>query len=326
MQSRIRRLVATGALTVVVWLLAGFITLPVIAGELFPEPAYVSLRESGQVVKYPGQVIWPGGPKMLYNSVTPDGRVLVVSSPREGGIYFFETASGRHSEVVRTGKGAKGLKISPDGKEVYVSNEGDDSISVVAMATRQVVATIATEEMPHNVRFTADGKTAYVTLQGGAGLGVIDTRARKLMRVIPTPGIDAPHNLDLSADERLAFIRGVSNRVGVLDLASGEMRKIIAVGHGHAGIDVIPNGKLVFTGAIADDVVTVIDADTLAVVKKIKVGFGPHGVRASKNSRYLYVSVTADDEVYVIDIETLAVVKKYAVASFPFWVGVRGNP
>jgi len=315
-----------GVKTAAVLLLAGFMVTPVIADELFPEPAYVSLRESGQVAKYPGQVIWPGGPKMLYNSVSPDGRVLVVSSPKDGGVYFFDTASGRQSAVTRTGKGAKGLKISPDGKEVYVSNEGEDSISVVNMATRQVVATIATEDMPHNVRFTRDGKTAYVTLQGGAGLGVIDTRARKLRRVIPTPSIDAPHNLDLSADERLAFIRGVSNRVGVLDLISGQMRKIIPVGQGHAGIDVIPNGKLVFTGAIADDVVTVIDADTLAIVKQIKVGFGPHGVRASKDSRYLYVSVTADDEVYVIDIATLAVVKKYAVASFPFWVGVRGNP
>ncbi len=327
MGSRIRRAGVKGGLkTAAVLWLAGLVSLPAHADELFPEPAYVSLRESGQVAKYPGQVIWPGGPKMLYNSVTPDGRVLVVSSPKDGGVYFFDTATGRHSAVTRTGKGAKGLKISPDGKEVYVSNEADDTVSVVDVATRRVVATIATDDMPHNVRFTRDGKTAYATLQGGAGLGVIDTRARKLVRVIPTPGIDAPHNLDLSADERLAFIRGVSHQVGVLDLVSGEMRKIIPVGQGHAGIDVIPNGKLVFTGAIADDVVTVIDADTLAIVKRIKVGFGPHGVRASKDSRYLYVSVTADDEVCVIDIATLAVVKKYAVASFPFWVGVRGNP
>lgn len=296
------------------------------ADALFPEPAFVSLKESAQIAQYPGQTIWAGGPKMLYNSVTPDGRVLVVSSPKDGGIYFFDTASGQQLGRVNTGKGAKGLKISPDGREVYVSNEGAATVSVVNVASQAVVATIDTDKKPHNVRFTQDGKIAYVTLQGGAGLGIIDTQTRRVVRVLPTPGIDAPHNLDLSGDETLAFIRGLSGKVGVLDLTSGEMKAVIPVGVGHAGIDVIPNGKLAFTGAIADDVVTVIDTQSLKVVKKIKVGFGPHGVRASRDNRYLYVTVTADDEVYVIDIATLAVVKKFSVASFPFWVSVRGNP
>lgn len=297
-----------------------------VAENLFPEPVYVSLRESDQVAKYPGQTIWQGGPKMLYTSITPDGNTLVVSSPKNGGIYIFNAKSGEQLGFVKTGKAAKGLKISPDGKEVFVSNEAANSVSVVDLVSLKLVATIETEKMPHNVRFTQDGKTAYVTLQGGAGLGVIDVKARKVSKVIPTPGIDTPHNLDLSKDEKLAFIRDTSNQVGVLDLGTGKIKKILKAGQGHAGIDTIPNGKLVFTGAIADDVVTAIDANTLEVVKKIKVGFGPHGVRASKDSRFLYVSVTADDKVYVIDTQKLEVVKEFKVASFPFWVAVNGNP
>ena len=298
----------------------------VLAESVFPEPDYVSLRESNQVAKYPGQAIWQGGPKMLYNSVTPDGKTLVVSSPKEGSIYIFDAKSGKQLGTVKTDKAAKGLKISPDGKEVYVSNEEANNITVVDLINKKAVATIDTDKMPHNVRFSKDGKTAYVTLQGGAGLGVIDTKTRKVTKVIPTPGIDTPHNLDLSMDEKIAFVRDTSNQVGVLDLASGKIKKIIQVGQGHAGIDVIPNGKLVFTGAIADDVVTAIDAQTLEVVKQIKVGFGPHGVRASKDSRFLYVSVTADDKVVVIDTQKLEVVEEHKVASFPFWVAVNGNP
>ncbi|WP_455218502.1 YncE family protein [Kaarinaea lacus] len=296
------------------------------AEKLFPESVYVSLRESNQVAKYPGQTIWKGGPKMLYNSITPDGKTLVVSSPKDGGIYIFDAQSGKQLGMVKTDKAAKGLKITPDGKEVFVSNEAANSVSVVDLASKKVVANIKTDKMPHNVRFTKDGKTAYVTLQGGAGLGVIDVKERKITKVIPTPGIDTPHNLDLSKDEKLAFIRDTSNKVGVLDLGSGKIKTIIEAGQGHAGIDVIPNGKLVFTGAIADDVVTVIDANSLKVVKKIKVGFGPHGVRASKDNKYLYASVTADDKVYVIDIDKLEVVKEFKVESFPFWVAVNGNP
>jgi len=297
-----------------------------LAADLFPEPAFVSLKESNQVAKYPGQIIWQGGPKMLYNSITPDGKKLVVSSPKESSIYVFDAKSGKQLGTVKCDKASKGLKITPNGKEVYVSNEAANSISVVDLAAMKVVATIPTDEMPHNVRFTKNGKTAYVTLQGGAGLGVIDTGTRKVTKVIPTPGINNPHNLDLSKDESLAFIRDTSGLVGVLEIKSGKVIKLIEVGKGHAGIDVIPNGKLVFTGAIADDVVTVIDASTYKVIKQIKVGFGPHGVRASKDNRWLYVSVTADDQLAVIDTQKLEVVKTYKLASFPFWVSVNGNP
>lgn len=297
-----------------------------VADELFPESVYVTLRESSQVAKYPGQSVWKGGPKMLYNAISPDGERLVVSSPKDGGIYIFDARSGKQLGMVKTDKAAKGLKITPDGREVFVTNEGADTVSVVDLASKKVVATIKVDKMPHNVRFTSDGKTAYVTLQGGAGLGVIDVKKRKVIKVIPTPGIDTPHNLDLSKDEKLLFIRDTSNQVGVLDLGTERIKTVLQVGQGHAGIDVTPDGKLVFTGAIADDVVTVIDADTLEVVKKIRVGFGPHGVRASKNGQYLYVAVTADDKVYVIDVGKLEVVKAFNVESFPFWVAVNGNP
>lgn len=288
--------------------------------------AYVTLKDSGQIAKYPGQSVWQGDPVMLYNSITPDGKRLVVSSPKMASIYVFDTKTGERLAQVKVGKASKGLKVSPNGKEAYVANEGAASVSVVDLDNYQNVATIATEEMPHNVRFSNDGRIAYVTLQGGAGLGVIDTATRKVTKVIPTPGLSGAHNLDLSKNGTLAFIRDTANNVGVLDLQSGEMKKIIQVGNGHAGIDVIPNGKLVFTGAIADDVITVIDAESWEVVKKIKVGFGPHGVRASKDGKLLYVAVTADNKVEVIDINALEVVTKHDIGDFPFWVAINGNP
>ena len=158
----------------------------VLADSMFPESVYVTLRESNQIAKFPGQTIWKGGPKMLYNSITPDGKTLVVSSPKDGGIYIFDAQTGKQLGMVKTDKDAKGLKITPNGKEVFVSNEGADSVSVVDLATQKLVATIKTEKMPHNVRITNDGKTAYVTLQGGAGLGVIDVKDRKITKIIPT--------------------------------------------------------------------------------------------------------------------------------------------
>lgn len=294
-------------------------------GEVSLPTAYVSIKQDNAVAILPDTEVWEGGPTMLYDALTPDGKLLLVTSPGTGSVYVFDAGSGKQLAVIKTGKAAKGVKISPDGTEAYVSNEGEASISIVDLRALKVVGTIHTEEMPHNVRFSADGKTAYVTLQGGAGLGVIDTQRREVTRVIAVPGLTGPHNLDLSHDGKTAFVRDIANHVAVVDLATGEIKKLIEVGVGHAGIDVTPDGRYAVTGAIGDKVVSVIDAGTYSLIKQIQVGVGPHGVRASSDSRWIYVTVTAANKVVVIDTETLEIVREFSVGKFPFWVAIQGN-
>jgi YVTN family beta-propeller protein len=146
-----------------------------------------------------------------------------------------------------------------------------------------------------------------------------------MIRVILIPGIKGPHNLDLSLDEKTAYVRDIVKHVAIVNLATGITEKIINVGNGHAGIDVSPNGHYVVTGAIGDTYVAVIDTDSLKV-HKIEVGNGPHGVRASKDSRWIYVAVSKDNVVAVINASTMKVEKKITVEKFPFWVAVDGNP
>jgi len=291
----------------------------------FPETVYITMKKSGTVETFPGEVSWDGGPDMLYNAVTPDGKTVLASSPSSNSVYVFAAASGKQQAIIPVGKAPKGVKVDPAGKFAYVSNQGSAELSVIDLAHLKVVDTIKVEEGPHNVRFSKDGKLAYVTLQGGAGIGVVDTQARKQVRVIPVPGITGPHNIDLSADEKTAYVRDFVHHVAVLNLHSGEVKKVITVGNGHGGIDVAPNGRYVATAAIGDNIISVIDTETLAV-KNVEVGNGPHGVRASKDSRWIYVTITKDNAVAVIDADSLKVVSKIAVGKFPFWVAVQGNP
>jgi len=304
--------------------LAGILNIQ--AADVFPENVFVTLKDSGEIAQYGGPSVWKGDPVMLYNSITPDGQRLVVSSPKTGSVYVFDTKTHKRLAKINVGKAPKGLKVSPDGKEAYVANEAEATVSVIDLDNYKTVATIKVDKTPHNVHFSNDGKKAYITLQGGAGLGVIDTQTRKHVKTILTPGIPNPHNLDLSEDGKTIYIRDLGNTVGVLDLTSEKIKKVITVGQGHAGIDIAPGGKYIFTGAIADDIVTVIDAKSFDVIKKIKVGFGPHGVRSSKNGRWLYVAITAEDKFVVIDTQTFDIVQEHNIPSFPFWIAVNGNP
>ncbi len=291
----------------------------------FPEPAYVTLKKAAEVEKFPGELVWKGGPDMLYNAITPDGKRVLATSPSSNTVYVFDTKNGEQLAVITVGKAPKGVKVSPDGKIAYVANEASAEISVIDLDTLAVVATIPVEKGPHNSRFTKDGKLAYVTLQGGAGIGVIDTKAAKMIEVIPVPGLKGPHNIDLSADDKTAYVRDIANHIAIVDLKSGKTRKIIKVGNGHGGIDVSPDGRFVVTGAIGDTHISVLNTKTLNM-ENIEVGNGPHGVRASKDSQWIYVTVTKDNVVAVIDTKTMQIKKKISVGQFPFWVSVLGNP
>ena len=291
----------------------------------FPRPIYITMKKSGSVETFPQQITWEGGPNMLYNAVTPDGKRVLATSPSTNKVHVFSTKDGKTLAVISVGEAPKGVKIAPNGKRAYISNQGSAEISVISLEKLAVVNTIKVEEGPHNARFTKDGKLAYVTLQGGAGIAVIDTQTEKMIKVIPVAGITGPHNLDLSADEKTAFVRDFVHHVAILDLESGTVKKIITVGNGHGGIDVTPDGRFAVTAAIGDTFVSVINTKTLAV-QNIEVGNGPHGVRASEDNKWLYVTLTKDDEIAVINTETMRVVKKIPVGQFPFWIAVKNNP
>ncbi len=291
----------------------------------FPESIFISMKKSATIETFPQQQSWPGGPNMLYTAITPDKKMLLSTSPSSNTVYIFNTQNGKQLAIIKTGKAPKGVKVSPDGKQAYISNQGSADITVINLKSLQVSNTIKVKKGPHNVRFTNDGKLAYVTLQGDDGLGVIDTQKQKLIRVIPVPGITGPHNLDLSADEKTAFIRDFVHHVAVVDLTTGKVNKIITVGNGHGGIDVFPNGQYAATAAIGDDYISIIDTRTLES-RDIKIGTASHGIRVSKNSQWLYVTLPKENAIAVINTRTMAVEARIASGKFPFWIAVHGNP
>lgn len=294
--------------------------------SMFPAPVYVTLQASNAVENMPDEGVWAGVPSAHYDAVDPRGDLMLVSSKDLPKVFLLDARSGKRLASFEIGPAPQGVTISRDGRWGLAVSAGNGTVAVIDMRARKLVASIAVGKVPHNARFSADGKLAYVTLQGGTGVAVIDMRKRKKVREIPVPGIRGPHNLDLSADGKTLWVRDLVGHVAAVDIASGKELAVIPVGLGHAGIDVIPGGRYVFTGAIADHVVDVIDPATFKVVKRIDVGQGPHGVRASRDGRWVYAAVTGTDKIAIIDVRTLEVVKQVPVqGKLPFWLAVAGN-
>lgn len=294
--------------------------------DLFPAPVYVTLQGSNQVEILPSGKTCDGLPGAHYVAVSPDGKRMLVSSANKPEAYLVDTHDCRKLATFDVGPVMQGVQISPNGHWGMVVSAGNGTVTIIDLHTAKAVATIAAGKTPHNARFTADSKHAYVTLQGAGAVAIVDLQTLKKTGEFPVPGLPHPHNLDLSANGKILWIRGLIAKVVAVDLATHKVLAVIPVGLGHGGIDVIPSGRYVFAGAIADHVVDVIDPKTFKVIKRIDVGQGPHGVRASRNGRWVYAGVTGTNKVAVIDTRTLDVVKQIPVnGTIPFWVAVAGH-
>lgn len=294
--------------------------------NLFPAPIYVTLQTGNAVESMPTDKTWPGFTGAHYDAVSPDGTLMLVSSKDLPEAYLLDIHSGKKLATFEIGPTPQGVAIGPKGRWGLAVSAGAGTVAAIDLKTQKLVKSIAVGKVPHNARFTADGKLAYVTLQGGTGVAVVDMQTLTKVDEIPVPGIKGPHNLDLSADEHTLWVRDLVGKVAAIDIKSRKVLAVIPVGLSHGGIDVIPGGRYVFTGAIAAHAVAVIDPTTFKVIKNIDVGQGPHGVRASRDGRWVYVGVTGTDKVAVIDTNTLEVVKQLPThGKLPFWIAVVGN-
>lgn len=294
--------------------------------DVLPAPVYVTLQSSNKVEILPSGKTCDGLPGAHYVAVSPDGKRLLVSSAKRPEAYLVDVHTCKKLATFDVGAVAQGVQISPNGRWGLAVGAGNGTVTIIDMHAAKVVKTIAVGKTPHNARFTADSKLAYVTLQGAAAVAVVNMKTLDKTGEFATPGLTYPHNLDLSADGKILWIRGLISKVAAIDLASHKVLAVIPVGLGHGGIDVIPGGRYVFTGAIGDHVVDVIDPKTFKVIKRIDVGQGPHGVRASRDGRRVYTGVTGTNKLAVISTSTLEVVKQISTqGKVPFWVAVAGN-
>lgn len=292
----------------------------------FPAPVYVTVQGANAVEAFPSKRLFRGLTTAHYDGVSPNGKVLIAGSFTTGKVFLLDTKTGQKLATFRIGKSVQGVVFTPDGRLAMAVDPNGGTVAVIDVKKLKVIKMIPVGPIPHNIGFSPQGRLAYVTLQGSTGVAVIDMKKLEKVKEIPVPGIVGPHNLDFSDGGKIMWVRDIVGHVAAIDLRTGKELAVIPVGRGHGGIDVVPGGKYVLTGAIADKVVDVIDPKTFKVVKSIAVGKGPHGVRTSPHGHWAYADVTGSNDLVVIDMQTLKVIRKIPTAGGnPFWVAVPGH-
>jgi YVTN family beta-propeller protein len=162
--------------------------------------------------------------------------------------------------------------------------------------------------------------TIWVADEYSNSITVINAATNKV--VTRLTGIEAPHNLQVSPDNKSVWaVTGHPPLAVMIDAVSYGLHGSVAVGKHPAHIILTPDGKTVYVTNGDDNTVTAIDAATMKAVKTVRVGRGPHGLRPSPDGRWVYVANATDATLSVIDSANHSKAADIKVGEKPVQVG-----
>jgi YVTN family beta-propeller protein len=165
----------------------------------------------------------------------------------------------------------------------YVSDEASGNVAIVDVSRATLVASIPVGKRPRGLKLSPDRSLLYVALSGSprTGPGVDESK-------LPPP--------DRSADG-----------IGVVDIASRKLTRMIPCGKDPATFDIAPDGKTLYVsnGDVAE--LTALELPSGRVLGTAHVGGKPEGVTVRPDGKYVYVTSEQDGEVTALDPHTLVV-------------------
>jgi YVTN family beta-propeller protein len=178
-------------------------------------------------------------------------------------------------------------------ERVYVSDEDSGNVVVISAASDSVIARIAVGKRPRGVRVSPDGTRLFVALSGLPKAG---------------PGVDRDQ---LPPPDRSA------DGIGIVDLASLQLLRVIPAGQDPELFDVTSDGKRLWVSNEDAAEASLVDVDAGKVLRRVPVGKEPEGVGIHPAGKVVYVTNEADNSVSVLDIESGASLATVATGGRP---------
>lgn len=186
-----------------------------------------------------------------------------------------------------------GSAPTPGGYRVYVTNEASGDLTILDSEKMEVVAKAPLGKRPRGIHASPDGKTIYVALSGSpiAGPGVDES-------TLPPP--------DKSADG-----------IGVFDVASQKLVRVIHSGSDPEEFDLSKDGKLIYVSNEDVGGASIVDIAAEKIVKEFKTGEEPEGVTVSPDGKLVLVTSEDAGTVAVIDTGKNELVENIKVGRRP---------
>jgi YVTN family beta-propeller protein len=239
---------------------------------------------------------------------------MAVVEKKAGKVAFYSTSGIRLSEV-KVGIFPHEMALSPDRRLLYVTDngllwmtdkgEGGNTISIIDAAARQKVGVIdlGIYHRPHGIAVLPTGQL-IVTIENPNGLLLIDPVARRVLRNYAVKG-EHPHMVLLGPKAETAWASNAnSGEVAVVNLASGEVEKVIPAGKNPQGGVMTKDSNWIYLTNNASNTISVIDANKRAVAGDIETGDGPARIALTPDERTLVYNLQAGEGVGFAAVRT----------------------
>jgi YVTN family beta-propeller protein len=185
---------------------------------------------------------------------------------------------------------------------IIQTNSAGDNINIIDAATNKVVGEIKGIEAPHGITVSPDNSRIYISEEAGNTLTVVDGKTLEVTKRIPLSG--NPNLIDITPDGRTIYVAialtyndlsdfpqikaAPSGGVDVIDTASLQNVKTIALRGGVHDLNITPDGKYLIAGASrgakpAANAMYVIDTRTNELARTVQMSPAPSPMAITKN-------------------------------------------
>jgi len=148
-------------------------------------------------------------------TVTPDGRMLLVSNWCSYDLSVVDLAVGEEVERVFIGRYPRGIAVTSDSSVAYVAYLGSDEIMRVDLQTLRTRRIPDVGLYPRDVLISPDDRFLYISLDGGGAVVKVDTGSERVVARVATGA--SPRSMVMAPDGRSIY---------VANYASGTVSKV----------------------------------------------------------------------------------------------------
>jgi YVTN family beta-propeller protein len=281
----------------------------------------VYVATSGTPIEGPPPLDAAGNPILKKNAKSDDDDDddKAKADKSADGISIVDVASRKVTGKIHAGSDPEEFAVSKDGKHLYISNEDTKTATVINTSSGKVEHIIPVGGEPEGAGVTPDGKQFYITCETGGEVFAIDAMTYKVVGHFTVPV--RPRSVDFLSNANIGFIPSESKSLlNVIDTTDPKVLKSIELPAGSRPmkVKVAPDTKRIYVSDGRAGTVTILDAQTYAVVGTVKVGTRPWGIVLSPDGKYLFSANGPSNDVSIVELATNKEIAKVKAGDGPW--------
>lgn len=251
-----------------------------------------------------------------------DGSHAYVTNALDNTVSVINTETGVVTSTIAVGNHPRDVVFNPQANRAYVTNLLDGTVSVINTLNNTVVATIPVGLHAERLAVSPGGTRLYVVASQNSGstMTVIDATTNTVISSATLNG--HPYDVAVTPNGVRVFVTTQIDWLDVVEILNNGVTHVDTNAGWMRGIAFSPQGTRVYIANSDLGTVSVLNANTYALIDTINVGAEPHGVAVNPAGTRVLVVNNADGTVSVISTATNNVIKTLDVGFLPNEVAI----